>query len=258
MNIEQIQEEIQIISANSNLTKEEKISRIKVYQTFIESSIQETKYNEQMLQFIEGAIELGNVSNQSYQIEDSLDVNKVSLKGNILESDLVKDLNKKGIENFTLSDLRILYSPSYEQENGVNLTETNLAMNLYGQIENIEQIEQMQMEIISRNLGDLLGKDIISKTNESGIIQSDGKAVIQLTDKSNEQLQSNYKKAIVKIDQLYANEGVLDLKTKQVTTQMLSQLFTYYMNGNKKVPMNVVEQLQVQNQQTYEEQGKTL
>ena len=52
MNIEQIQAEMQKISDNPNLTNEEKISRIKVYQTFIESSIQETKYNEQMIQFI--------------------------------------------------------------------------------------------------------------------------------------------------------------------------------------------------------------
>lgn len=260
MNIEQIQAEMQKISDNPNLTNEEKISRIKIYQTFFESSIQETKYNEQMIQFIQGASEMVNISGGSYQIEDSLEYNKLALKGNILESDLVKELNEKGIEDFTLGDLRTIHAPFYEQEHGVSLTETNLAMGLYEQIESIEKTEQRQMEIVSRNLEELLGKDIVSKTNEIGTIQSDGKAVMQLTDKTEEQLQADYKKAMTKIDELYVNEGILDLQTKNATTQMLNQLFTYYKNGNKKIPMNLVEQVEMlnNNQQVYEEQGKTL
>ena len=260
MNIEEIQEEKKKINDNPNLTNEEKVSRIKVYQTFIESSIQGTKYNEQMIQFVQDANEMVNISGGTYQIEDSLDYNKLALKGNILESELVKDLNEKGIQDFTLSDLKTVYAPNYEQEHGVSLTETNLAMGLYDQIEAIEKTEQKQMEIVSRNLGDLLGKDIISKTNEESTIQSDGKVAVELTDKTEEQLQADYQKAIAKVDELYVNEGILDLQTKNVTTQMLNQLFNYYQNGNKKIPMNLVEQIEMsnENQQTYEEQGKSL
>ena len=46
-----------------------------------------------------------------------------------------------GIEDFTLGDLRTIHAPFYEQEHGVSLTETNLAMGLYEQIESIEQDE---------------------------------------------------------------------------------------------------------------------
>ena len=65
---------------------------------------------------------------------------------------------------------------------------------------------------------------------------------------------------MTKIDELYVNEGILDLQTKNATTQMLNQLFAYYRNGNKKIPMNLVEQVEMlnNNQQVYEEQGKTL
>ena len=38
---------------------------------------------------------------------------------------------------------------------------------------------------------------------------------------------------------------------------MLNQLFNYYKNGNKKVPMDIVEQLRILNQQT-EKEGKTI
>lgn len=256
MSIEQIQIEIQKIGNNSNLTSEEKISRIKMYQTLLETVIQETKYNEQVYKFIQDASKMENISSGSYQIQDTLDYNKQALRENILESDLVKELNEKGIEDFTLGDLRTVYSATYEQEHGVSLTETNLAMELYSQIETIEKTEQRQMEIVSRNLGDLLGKDIISKTSEKNTIQSNGKAVIELTDKTEEQLQADYQKAMAKIDELYVNEGILDLQTKNITTQMLNQLFNYYKTGNKKLPINLVEQ--IRESQKYEEQGKTL
>lgn len=256
MNIEQIQEEMKKINENPNLMSEVKITRIRVYQTFIEQTVQEEKYNEEMLEFLQGASEMVRISGGSYQIEAKLDYNKLALKGSILDSDLVKDLNAKGIEDFSLVDLKTLYSPLYEQEHDVDMTETNLAMSLYSQVEDIEKTEQRQMEIISRNLGELLGKDIVSKTNEKGVIQRDGKTVVELTDKSEEQLEADYHTAMSKIDELYVNEGILDLPTKKVATQMLSQLFNYYKNGNKKVPINVVEQMQVS--PAYEECGKNL
>ena len=95
-------------------------------------------------------------------------------------------------------------------------------------------------------------------------IDTDKTKIIKLMDLVNvveeEQLQADYQKAMTKIDELYVNEGILDLQTKNATTQMLNQLFTYYKNGNKKIPMNLVEQVEMlnNNQQVYEEQGKTL
>ncbi len=227
MNVEQIQEEMKKISENHNLTNEEKSARIKIYQTILESTIQESNYKEQMKQFIQGANEMINVSGGLFQIENSLEYNKISLKGNILESDLVKNLNEKGIENFTLEDLTTFHIPSYEQEYGVNLIETKLAISLYEKIENIEKVKQKQMEIISKNLGDLLGKDIFSKISESSTIQSEV------------QLQENYHKAIMVIEKLYGNEGILDLQTKNATIQLLNQLFNYYINGNGKISLNI-------------------
>ncbi len=260
MDIEQIKLEIQRISNNSNLSYEEKMSRIQVYQTFIQSSFQEAKYNAQIFQFIHGACEMEYISGGSYQIADTLKYNKLALKGNILESDLVKDLEEKGIMDFTLSDLKTQYSALYELEHGVKIDETNKAIALYDQIETIEKTEQRQMEIISRNLGDLLGRDIVSNTIEKNTIQSDAKAKIELINKNEKQLQADYRKSIDKINELYINEGVLDLKTKQVALKMLNQLFSYYTSGNKKIPMDLVNQVEISNnnQRSYAEQGKKL
>ena len=108
MNIEQIQSEIKKINNNTNLNNEEKKLRIKVYQTLIELNIQESKYNEQMIKFIQDANEMVTVSDGSFQLNDSLEHNKIALKGNILESDLVKELNSKGIKDFTPEDLRTI------------------------------------------------------------------------------------------------------------------------------------------------------
>ena len=164
MNIEQIQSEIKKINNNTNLNNEEKKLRIKVYQTLIELNIQESKYNEQMIKFIQDANEMVTVSDGSFQLNDSLEHNKIALKGNILESDLVKELNSKGIKDFTPEDLRTIHIPFYEQEHNIKLIETSLAIKLYEQIENIEKINQNKIEILHKNLKYILGKDIITKT----------------------------------------------------------------------------------------------
>ena len=164
MNIEQIQSEIKKINNNTNLNNEEKKLRIKVYQTLIELNIQESKYNEQMIKFIQDANEMVTVSDGSFQLNDSLEHNKIALKGNILESDLVKELNSKGIKDFTAEDLRTIHIPFYEQEHNIKLIETSLAIKLYEQIENIEKINQNKIEILHKNLKYILGKDIITKT----------------------------------------------------------------------------------------------
>lgn len=257
MNIEQLQSEMKVISENANLTNEEKMARIKIYQTYIEASIQNTKYNELMLDYIGKANDFVEVTQGAYQVEETLDDNKLGFKGHILDSDLVRELESRGITDYTIDELSQLAS-EYSVNFGKDISDINMAIDLYKKTDELEDIEKHQMETISRNLGDILGKDIVSNTTEKGIIQSDGKAIIQLNDKTPEQLQSDYHKALQKIDELYVNEGVLDLKTKNATTQMLNELFSYYTNGNKKVPMQVVEQMKIQNQQAYEENGKTL
>jgi hypothetical protein len=62
MSIEQIQTQIQNINNNTSLTSEEKKFRVKLYQTLIESNFQESKYNQQLTQFIKSATELVNLS----------------------------------------------------------------------------------------------------------------------------------------------------------------------------------------------------
>ena len=219
MNIEQIQSEIKKINNNTNLNNEEKKLRIKVYQTLIELNIQESKYNEQMIKFIQDANEMVTVSDGSFQLNDSLEHNKIALKGNILESDLVKELNSKGIKDFTPEDLRTIHIPFYEQEHNIKLIETSLAIKLYEQIENIEKINQNKIETLHKNLKYILGKDIITKTIK----------------------KNNIEEAMNKIDELHT-KNILDLKTKNIILQILNQLLNYYQNNNLIVPINIIEQ----------------
>ena len=243
MSIEQIKEEISNINNNTNLTNQEKVDRIKVYQTLIESMIQESNYDENLLEFINLGKELADMSNGVYQIQESLDDNKISLKGHILDSELVQDLKNKGIDEYTLSDLKTVYLPDYEVEHNTKLYETSVAINLYEQVERLESIERKEMEIIARNLKDIVGKDLISRVNENGSIGRDGVTINQ-SDKSIDQLKDDYTKALKKIDELYVNEGLLDLKSKNAVVFMLNKLFDYYKNGNKKISPDMINQLE--------------
>ncbi len=234
MNINDLQKNIENINNDNTLTNNQKITRIKIYQTLFNTTIEETKYNNEMLKFIENANRMVSISNGNYQIENSLEYNKISLKGNILNSPLVKELEKLRIINFTTQDLKTIYSPKYEKEHNINLTETNLALNLYEEIELIEDILQKEMETISNNLGSLFNKDIFSNTN-----------------KTNEELKNNYESALTLINTSYSN-GILDLQTKNITTELLNKLFNYYIDSNKKIPENILNYYKEEEQTLYE------
>lgn len=242
MSIEQIQMEIQNINDNPNLSSEEKKTRISVYRTLLESTIQESKYNEHMVLFVNGAKDLEARTSGAFQVDQSMENNQIQLKGEILSSELVEKLNENGIENFTLGELRTAYSPSYALEYNIEVTNTNLAMDLYRETENIEEVKKYQMEIVARNLGSLLGNETVSSTIDTGIIEPGKGTVIKQTDKDEEQLRRDYKKAVEKIDEIYVNDGTLDLQSKTAAVTMLNELFAYYRSNDIKIPIDLINQ----------------
>lgn len=252
MEIERVKNEIIEIKESQTLTEEQKTIRIKMVQAYLESLIQEQSYHEKMSRFIEHATELENMTNGSYQLQDTLEYNKISLKGILLESDLVKELNEKGIENFTIADLRA-HSYHYDQEHQVDMTTIDTTIFLYTQIEELEKIEEKKMEMISRTLGSILGENVVSKYIEKSYTNQEGQLVIEQIEKTEEELQKDYQSAYRTTDELYVNEGTLDIKTKNITINMLNQLFDYYKNGHKKLPL---AEIKMENTEIFGEQEK--
>ena len=84
----------------------------------------------------------------------------------------------------------------------------------------------------------------MSKYNENGTINSEGKAIIEQVDKSPEQLAIDHKAALIKVEELYVNEGLLDRNGYMQTVSMINKVFDNYMHGPKRIPVDEFRKLQ--------------
>ncbi len=246
MSIEELANMRQSISSNPNLSEQEKNARIKVVQALMENIIVQEEYNNQMSEFINKSVELGKLRGESFKIDPDIRYNEVIMKDVIKDSDLLKYFEQKGIDSFTLDDIK-MHIPLYEQERGTKLTETSLAVDLLDKVEIVKQLEGKQKSIISSKLGDIIGKELVTDYVEKGTVQPDGKVVFEQTKKDEQQLEQDYRKALEKIEEMYVNEGLLDLQSKNMATNMLNQLYGQYIKGFQRVPVEKFEEMMAAN-----------
>ena len=235
MELQKIHEEMKKINESDKLTSEEKKARLKVYEGYIFKCSKEREYQESLISTLKMASDMVIKSNGSYQIQDTIEFNKIALKGHIIDSDDYKELLRRANnKDITRDDIRVAYLEN--DKSHVKNQDINGALILYEKFEDLEEIEQAKMFRICNCLNDLIGKDIVSNYKEENIINEDGKAIIRMTNKTEDELKANYNKAMARIDELYVNEGILDIQTKNLSMEMINELFNYYEHGNKKIP----------------------
>jgi hypothetical protein len=212
-----------------------------IKKTYIEVNNIENAYNELMRVYISNGFEIEDMTNGSFQVEHTLDWNESMLRGMLLESDLCKELEEKGIEDYSFTDLKA-YASEYKLTHDTSLIDKLIEQ--YEAPEKLGKLEEKYISRISSNLETVIGNNLVSKYNEKGIINNDGKTVIEKVDKTPEQLASNHKKALMKAEELYVNEGELDRNSYMQTVNMINKLFDNYMHGPKKIPVEEFRKLQ--------------
>ncbi len=178
------------------------------------SKINDSIYN-QMLDFITKANELVEYSNDDYQIEKTFKLNKISLKGFILKSDLCKQLNEKNID-YSIDELKN-YLNQYQSNNNIDCSKYFMAISLYELIIDIEDIIDSKIEFeinkfveIIPNIGDIKNVDILEKKEKYYNLKN--------------QLDNNLKSSI------------LNQKSYEICIQTLNDVFNYNMNGYPNIP----------------------
>lgn len=243
MTIEEIKSQIRIIENNAAMPIEEKRARISVLQTCIQKSNLDEVYDKKLNEFIEISKDLN--TNGSYPLSNSIEENKKDLENLIVHSDLGDMINTfdptiQDLENYSLA---LLKSYSFELNNrtGIDVTVIDKLIEQYEVVLEIQKIEQRENDIIERNLSSLIGKELMSKYNEHGVIAPDGKTAINLNTKTPEELELSHKEALLKAEELYVNEGILDKVTYRLTATLINQVFEYHKNGNRKIPSEMIE-----------------
>ncbi|MDO5569162.1 MAG: hypothetical protein Q4G04_03530 [bacterium] len=190
-----------------------------VLEIYTEKQKFDDNYNKIMFDFINGAYELVDLSNDLYQVEHTINLNKISLKDYILNSKLCNMLKENNITDYSISELN-MYMNKCEEQNLMDITPYKLALNLYEKLERLENLveEKINYEIgkIEPLINDIKNIKIINKQN----------------------IEELYNNLINELKNSYLNKNQIDDKLYNYLIQILNDIVNYYLYGNKDIPLN--------------------
>lgn len=189
---------------------------VKILESYVEIDKIHDDINNKIFNFITKANELVELSEDDYQIEKTLMLNKISLKGYVLDSDLCNKLSENNINDYSINELKN-YIIQYERSFDTDYSQYLLALSLYELIEGVEKQVDSKIELEISEL--------------SNIIQSISD--IKNTDKTNyENLYYNFKS---QLDDCF-KENKLDEKSYGICIQILNDIFNFYISGYPNIP----------------------
>ena len=189
---------------------------LKILESYVEIDKIHDEINNKIFNFITKANELVELSEDDYQIEKTLKLNKISLKAFILDSSCCITLKDNNIIDYSIKDLKG-YLMQYEQSKNEDYSKYYLAVSLY---ENVEDIER------------LVDKKITLEINELSQIVSDIDN-IKVSDKNKyETIYFNIKN---KLDESLKKDR-LDEKSYNICIQILNDIFNFYISGYPTIP----------------------
>ena len=189
---------------------------VKILESYVEIDKINDDINNKIFNFITKANELVELSEDDYQIEKTLMLNKISLKGYVLDSDLCNKLSENNINDYSINELKN-YIIQYERSFDTDYSQYLLALSLYELIEDVEKQVDSKIELEISEL--------------SNIIQSISD--IKNTDKTNyENLYYNFKS---QLDACF-KENKLAEKSYGICIQILNDIFNFYINGYPNIP----------------------
>lgn len=189
---------------------------VKILESYVEIDRIHDDINKAMFNFITKANELVDLSEDNYQIEKSLLLNKISLKGYVLDSDCCIQLNNNNITNYSIEELKN-FLIQYEKSFNSDCSNYLLALSLY------EMIEDIEMQVDSK---------IELETNELGNIISNIKSIKNINKDEYENLYYNLK---TQLDN-YFKDNKLNEKSYNLCIQILGDIFNFYISGYPNIP----------------------
>ena len=190
---------------------------VEILEIFTEKQNYDEKYNNLMLSFILKAHELVELSNDLYQLENTIRLNQISLKNYILNSEICKSLKNSNINNYSIDDLKS-YMTKYDNQE--NIKSYQLALELYERLEKIEYVESAKINYEIDRMSNIL----------------ENISTIKAVEKS--KYQYLYNDLINQLRVKYLNNNLIDDKINNYAVQILNDIFNYYLYGNKEIPVN--------------------
>lgn len=189
---------------------------LKIHESYVEIDKIHDDINNRMFNFITKASELVELSEDDYQIEKTITLNKISLKGYILDSECCTSLKENNINDYSITELEN-YLMQYEKSFNTDYSKYLLSLSLYKQLEEIESLVDKKINLEISEFSKLIN----SVTD------------VKNADKSNyEQLYLNIKSDLNN----YFKSNQLNEKSYNICIQILNDIFNFYISGYPSIP----------------------
>ena len=189
---------------------------LKILESYVEIDKIHDEINNKLFNFIRNANQLVELSEDDYQIEKTIKLNKISLKGYILDSPYCSSLRENNITNYSIEELKKFFV-KFEKIYNEDLSKYYLALSLYEMLEGIEK---------------LVDKKIEREISEISNIFDD---IINIKNKVSSEYEKLYFDSKNKIDIEYKNNKIND-KAYNLCIQLLNDIFNFYMRGYPNIP----------------------
>ena len=173
--------------------------------------------NNKMFHFITNASELVELSEDMYQVEKTIKLNKISLKGYILDSPCCSFLKENNVLDYTIDELKS-YLTKYEQSSNEDCSSYYSAISLYELLENIEKLVDDKINLELDKLSEL-------ETSIKNINNTNSNEYEILYNQIKNNLINNY-----------LNKNLIDDKSFNICIQFMNDIFNYYISGYPDIP----------------------
>lgn len=190
---------------------------VKVLEAYMDIDKIHDDINNKIFNFITKANELVDLSEDMYQIERTIKLNKISLKGYILDSPCYKALEENNISNYSIEELK-QYLMKYEQTSNDDSSAYYLAISLYELLEIIEKLVDNKIELEMNKLSELVPSI---------------REIENITDNNYENLYNQIKN---QLSNDYLNKNLIDDKSFNICVQIMNDIFNYYISGYPDIP----------------------
>lgn len=190
---------------------------VKVLEAYMDIDKIHDDINNKIFNFINKANELVDLSDDMYQIERTIKLNKISLKGYILDSPCCKVLEENNVSNYSIEELK-QYLIKYEQTSNDDCSSYYLAISLYELLEIIEKLVDNKIELEMNKLSELVPSI---------------RGIENITDNNYENLYNQIKN---QLGNDYLNKNLIDDKSFNICVQIMNDIFNYYISGYPDIP----------------------
>lgn len=199
---------------------------LKILESYVEIDKLHDEINDKMFNFITSASEFVDISEDDYQIEKTTELNKISLKGYVLDSPCCIALKNNNITSYSIDELKG-YLEQYKNSTNEDVSKYYRALELYESIEKIEDLVDDKIKMEIKEISDFYPD--INKT-----ITIDNK--------------DEYEKLYFECKQVFdglAQENKINEKAYSVIIQIINDIFNYFISGYPTVPEEYLYQIDI-------------